>query len=125
VHSRRTLAPYLRRAEIAYSVVIVLYLLLLWWRPTPQFGFARTVIVWFVLALVGLEVLRRQAAREFPDAQPTHLLEALRGAVPRGPARVEPATSAGELERLARLHTDGSLDDAEFAAAKARVLGLA
>jgi hypothetical protein len=28
-----------------------------------------------------------------------------------------------ELERLVRLHTDGMLTDAEFAAAKARLLG--
>jgi hypothetical protein len=30
---------------------------------------------------------------------------------------------AGELERLARLRAEGALDDAEFAAAKAQVLG--
>jgi len=30
---------------------------------------------------------------------------------------------AGELGRLADLHRDGSLDDAEFAAAKSKILG--
>jgi hypothetical protein len=32
--------------------------------------------------------------------------------------------SADELERLAKLHADGALDDVEFAAAKARLLGM-
>ncbi len=123
VRARRAVSPYLRRADVAYPIVIGGYLLLLWWRPTPQFGFPRTVIVWFVLALLGLEVLRRQTAREFPDTEPTGLLETVREAVGhRRAPRSEGAT--GELERLAGLHTTGSLDDTEFAAAKAHVLGL-
>src|SRR5262249_33151533 len=52
---RHELAPYLRRPEIAYSALVIGYLLLLWWRPTPQFGFPLTVVIWFALALVGLE----------------------------------------------------------------------
>jgi hypothetical protein len=72
VHARRDLAPYLRRPEVAYSVLVVGYLLLLWWRPTPQFGFPRTIVVWFLLAVLGLEVLRRQTAREF--RMPTPLI---------------------------------------------------
>jgi hypothetical protein len=78
VATRRALSPYLRRPEIAYSALLVGYLLLLWWRPTPQFGFWRNVLVWFGLAVLGLEVLRRQAAREFPDTQPKGLVETAR-----------------------------------------------
>jgi hypothetical protein len=120
--ARRALAPYLRRAEIAYSAVVIAYLLLLWWRPTPQLGFARDVIVFFVLAIVGLEVLRRQAAREFPDVEAPDLGAAIHGLLSRRPQRVagDPGT---ELERLARLHQAGSLDDDEFAQAKSLVLG--
>ena len=39
-------------------------------------------------------------------------------------AEAPPSDSIAELERLARLHESGALTDQEFAAAKARVLGL-
>jgi hypothetical protein len=124
VASRRALAPYLRRPEIAYSALVVGYLLLLWWRPTPQFGFLLNVVVWFALAVLGLEVLRRQAAREFPDTEPDELFATLRGVLGRGRARRGVESEAADLERLARLHADGALDDREFAAAKARLFGV-
>jgi len=122
--ARHALAPYLRRAEVAYGTLVIGYLLLLWWRPTPQFGFPLTVVVWFALALLGLEALRRQAAREFPDAEPKDLSEALRRFVGKVEARRETASTAGELERLAELRREGLLDEAEFKSAKARLLGL-
>jgi hypothetical protein len=122
VATRRSLSPYLRRPEIAYGALVVGYLLLLWWRPTPQLGYPRNVILFFVLALLGLEVLRRQAAREFPDTEPTGLVETARGAVGEARRRRAPESSVAELERLARLHSEGALDDAEFATAKAQLL---
>jgi hypothetical protein len=117
--ARRGLAPYLRRPEIAYGTLVVAYLLLLWWQPTPQFGFLRNVVIFFVLALAGLEVLRRQSAAEFPDARPGEATASLRGAL--ASIRRPPASNGRteELERLARLHAQGDLDDAEFASAKA------
>ena len=39
-------------------------------------------------------------------------------------AEAPPSDSIAELERLARLHESGALTDQEFAAAKARALGL-
>jgi hypothetical protein len=121
--SRQWLAPYLRRPEIAYGAVLLGYLLLLWWKPTPQFAFLINVVLFLVLLLVGLEALRRLAAREFPDAQPGDVAVAIPGVPARSSAPAPPpATDAGELERLAKLHADGTLDDAEFAAAKAKVL---
>lgn len=121
--SRQWLAPYLRRPEIAFGTVVVAYLLLLWWQPTPQFGFALDIVIFFVLALIGLEVLRRQTAREFPTAEAASPLAAIRSAL--SSSRKPPASgdTTAELERLARLHADGQLDDAEFQAAKARLLG--
>jgi hypothetical protein len=116
--ARQELAPYLRRPEIAYSTLVVGYLLLLWWRPTPQFGFLLTVVIWF-----GLEALRRQTAREFPDAEPKHLSEALRPLVAQFEARRRTESAANELERLADLRREGLLDDSEFKTAKARLLG--
>jgi hypothetical protein len=40
------------------------------------------------------------------------------------PAAAPPSDSIAELERLARLHESGALTDQEFAAAKARALGI-
>jgi Short C-terminal domain len=124
VAARRLLCPYLRRPGIAYGSLVVAYLLLLWWRPTPQFGFPVTALVWFALAVLGLETLRRQTVRQFPDVEASHPVAAVRAHLPRraGAAGAGQGT-ADQLERLARLHTQGLLDDAEFAAAKAQVLG--
>jgi hypothetical protein len=67
--AREFLAPYMSGAG-AYAVTIVGYLLLLWWRPTPQFGYWVNVIIFFVLLMIGTEVLRRQLAREHPQPAP-------------------------------------------------------
>jgi uncharacterized membrane protein YebE (DUF533 family) len=40
------------------------------------------------------------------------------------PAAPAPADSTAELERLAKLHESGALNDEEFAAAKSKLLGL-
>jgi Short C-terminal domain len=40
------------------------------------------------------------------------------------PAAPAPGDSTAELERLAKLHESGALNDEEFAAAKAKLLGL-
>ena len=48
-------------------------------------------------------------------------------AAPAAPApapAAAPADSTAELERLAELHESGALNDEEFAAAKAKLLGL-
>jgi hypothetical protein len=57
-----------------------------------------------------------QAAYANPQAAPPQAAPA-----PAGPA---PADSTAELERLAKLHESGALTDEEFAAAKAKLLGL-
>jgi hypothetical protein len=45
-------------------------------------------------------------------------------APPPAPAASAPTDSTAELERLAKLHESGALNDEEFAAAKAKLLGL-
>jgi hypothetical protein len=65
IQARQALAPHLRGAGI-YAATIGGYLLLLWWRPTPQFGYWLNVLIFFVLLMIGTEVLRRQLAREAP-----------------------------------------------------------
>jgi hypothetical protein len=121
--TRRVLAPYLRDPWLAYGVFAAIVLLLVAWAPTPAARDWVTVILLTASAAFGLEVLRRQAAREFPDAE--------RGDTPwwSMPHRGEPAPSVSEedarlerLSRLAELHASGALDEAEFAREKERVL---
>jgi hypothetical protein len=64
---RRTLAPGLERRSVGYGALLLLLLLLFWWSPTE--GFHRLPISILIIALfvLGFEVLRAQAIREFPD----------------------------------------------------------
>jgi hypothetical protein len=45
-------------------------------------------------------------------------------AAPQAPAAAEPASMIDQLNQLAALHQQGALTDAEFAAAKAQLLGI-
>jgi hypothetical protein len=65
---RRFLAPYLRdRPVVVYSVVAVLFLLWLTIMPgINNLGQVIVVVILALLAVFGVELLRRQTAREFP-----------------------------------------------------------
>jgi hypothetical protein len=65
---RRFLAPYLRdHPVVVYSVVAVLFLLWLAFMPgINNLGQVLVIVLLAVLAVVGIEVLRRQTVREFP-----------------------------------------------------------
>ena len=65
---RRVLAPYLRdHPVVVYAVVAVLFLLWLAFIPgIENLGQVLVIVALAVLAVVGIEVLRRQTAREFP-----------------------------------------------------------
>jgi hypothetical protein len=66
---RRFLAPYLRDHPVAiYSVVAVLFLLWLSFLPgINNLGQVLVIVVLAALAVVSVEILRRQTAREFPS----------------------------------------------------------
>jgi hypothetical protein len=77
---------------------------------------ARTAVVAGTATAVSGRVQRRQAARwEQEDAQ-----QYQEQAPP--PAEEEDATA--QLQNLAQLHSQGVLTDEEFAAAKAKILGI-
>jgi hypothetical protein len=71
---RRFLAPYLREQPVVvYAVLAFIFLLWLTLLPTiNNIGQVLVVLVLAALAVVGVEILRRQAAREFPDATTTY-----------------------------------------------------
>jgi hypothetical protein len=68
VSLRRVLAPSLRDHPVAvYTVVAVVFLLWLSFIPgINNFGQVLVMIALAVLAVVGIGILRRQTAREFP-----------------------------------------------------------
>ncbi len=150
--TRRSLAPYLRdRPDITFGIAVVALLLLFAWGPIDATQKLTGILLITVLLLFGVQMLRRQTAVEFPDAQYVGGMDALRrgmadvrGSLTRGRdslrAGVAEHTGGGHgrhehdaagagagdsverLERLASLHAGGSLTDDEFAAAKRELL---
>jgi hypothetical protein len=81
---------------------------------------ARTAVVAGTATAVSGRVQRRQAARYDQQDQAAYDAEQ---AAQAPPAPEEPDQTA-ELQNLANLHTQGVLTDEEFAAAKAKILGI-
>ena len=134
VATRRNLAPYLREPRFAWGAFGLVVLLLVAWGPTPAFRQPVLALVLIGLLALGLEALRRQTAREYPDARREdsfpRLREWARGIGRRRPRA--PAPEAGppaaadarldRLERLGRLRDEGLLDAAEYQQEKTKVL---
>jgi hypothetical protein len=79
---------------------------------------ARTAVVAGTATAVSGRVARRQAARyDDQDAQ-----QYAQEPPPPAPAQEDDATA--QLQNLANLHAQGVLTDEEFAAAKAKALGI-
>jgi hypothetical protein len=85
-------------------------------------GVARTAVIAGTATAVSNRVSRRQYNRwaepdqaQYVEAQPAP------APAPAGGADQDPMD---QLQDLARLHTDGVLSDEEFAAAKAKILGI-
>jgi hypothetical protein len=93
-------------------------------------GMARTAVVAGTATAVSNRVSRRQAARwtEQAAASPPQPAPGVQDAAPAGPpAPAAPAVPAADdlttqLQKLGDLHAQGILSDAEFAAAKAKLL---
>jgi hypothetical protein len=142
---REALAPALRyHLASSYGAVAILYLLLLAWGPTPAMRKPLGILLFAVLIVLGVEVLRRQVAREFPDAQSGDSWARLKKwgsgarasmsrhgdaaeaqpALPRDTVKESDAVSTrfDDLEQLASLHDRGVLSDDEFASQKTLVL---
>jgi uncharacterized membrane protein len=126
--TRRWLAPFLVRPELAFGAAALLFLLLILWGPTVQTRRLHLVVAAAILLAIGVEILRRQTAREFPDAATADLGASARSTLDRmrrspAPAAPAPDPRLAALEQLQRLHDQGALTDEEFAAEKARLLG--
>jgi Short C-terminal domain len=136
---RRSLAPFLReRPGMAYGVLAAILLLIVLWGPIPATRKVIPVLIIFILAFLGLYLLRNETAREFPDAREGDTTDALRtrasattGAMRRRASQIthshsDPSARSEDrivrLERLAAMHDSGALTDEEFASEKATLL---
>jgi len=132
---RKAAAPELRESPgVAYTAAGGLLLALVIWGPTPAFRQLAWILLFAALLALGVTVLRRQTAVEFPDVQRGDAMreqrerrEAARarksaaGAPTASPAGPAPSQAIDHLERLAALHNSGQLSDTEFATAKTRI----
>jgi hypothetical protein len=82
---------------------------------------ARTAVVAGTATAVSGRVARRQAAR-YDQQEPQQYAQEPQYAQ-QPPAQAEDDATA-QLQNLAALHTQGVLTDEEFAAAKAKILGI-
>ncbi len=133
--TRRWVAPGLRDRVWAYVGLAIVALVLLLTGQVADF--ARFLFVALVVALgaTWIELTRRQTLHEFPDSDaPALIADArsrlgewwadLRAAAPARTTGTAPVTDiTASLAALADLHVRGELTDAEYASAKARVLG--
>ena len=120
VGTRRWVGPWLARPGLAWGVFAAVLVLVVWALPLQRF---LTTAILVVLACVGFEIARRQAAAEY-EAEGGEAARP-RVSVPFGrPAAPAQATPVEELERLARLRSDDLLTEEEYAAAKGRLLGV-
>jgi Short C-terminal domain len=127
-------------------VVGAVLLLVVLWGPTPAFRNVWWILVFAALLALGVTMLRRETAREFPEiehGQALHDLQAQRAhsragqsaspAVPSTQATVgnsgttarSPAPSLGRvetLERLAALRDRGAITNDEYQAEKTHVM---
>lgn len=90
---------------------------------------ARTAVVAGTATAVSGRVAHRQASKynEQAEAQAYEQQQQAAAAAPPAPAAPAPAPQddqMAQLQNLAQLHTQGVLSDEEFAAAKAKVLGI-
>ena len=84
---------------------------------------ARTAVVAGTATAVSGRVARRQA-NKYADQDAQYVQQqtaaAAQGAVEAAPAE----DSTAQIQQLAQLHASGALTDEEFAAAKAKILGI-
>ena len=128
---RRGLAPALENRVWAYVVLALVVLFLFFTSEVSDFARFLILLLLAALGATWIELTRRQALTEFPDAGDGTLIadtrarmtgwwESLRSS---GGTTAAPGTDvAGRLASLADLHAQGHLTDEEYASAKARVL---
>src|SRR4051812_23302835 len=76
---RRALAPPMReRPAMVYGAVALVYVLVLLWGPTYATRKLWGIVLLGALVALGVEILRRQCVREFPDAKAGEITERMK-----------------------------------------------
>ena len=130
---RLAIAPFLReRPAGTYAVTLTVMALVFLWNPIHATGTPAGIIVFTALALLGTFVLRREAHREFPDAQAGDTTRRIRARYEarrqsRRQTNAAPASASGssvadQLQQLTQLRDQGALTAAEYQAAKTHLL---
>ena len=136
---RRAITPYLRQPAYAYGGLAFLLVLLFWWDPVIATHRLVPSLLLILFSAIGVEALRRQVIREFPEHVTTHSAEGIAQAMwsrmqeareARIARRAQPAAVAAgggdakldALERLAKLRESGVLTDEELANEKRRIM---
>ena len=129
---RRELAPLFHNRVAAYSLLVLLVLLVFLWAPTEGTQRLAPSILLLILMIVGFEALRHKTVADFPDetwaAAGERWRERYASARSSRSGGGDAAADADEeriqqLERLKGLRESGVLDDDELAAEKKRILG--
>jgi hypothetical protein len=109
---RRAAAPVLRAPAVSYgALAVVLAIIVFWWAPTPATRNPALALLLCALIALGFEGLRRQTAREFPDADfgAAQRRSRERLALAAHALRQRTATGAGAVVKKAGPHrADGS-----------------
>jgi hypothetical protein len=145
IASRKALAPSLRdHPAVAYVAVGGVLALVVLWGPTPALRNIWWILVFVALLALGVTMLRRQTAVEFPDIESGQALRDFRekragareaaaaqlaaaGTRAGGPAVATAPPAPGSarvdsLERLAALRDRGAITDGEYQAEKTLVI---
>jgi hypothetical protein len=133
---RRGVTPYLRQPRFAYAGLAVVLAVIFWWSPTEATERLVPSLLLIAVLALGVELLRRQVIREFPDrvtmwspeGTARQLAQRMRE---RRERRVATGTAVqasahdqrlAQLERLAELRESGVLSEDELADEKRRIL---
>lgn len=96
-------------------------------RPGLLGTMARTAVISGTATAVSGNVTRRQASRAQARAMPVQQAPVYAEPAPAPPAQVTPASGGDDfmakLTQLGEMRAAGLLDDTEFAAAKAKLIG--
>jgi membrane protease subunit (stomatin/prohibitin family) len=84
---------------------------------------ARTAVVAGTATAVSGRVARRQA-RRYSDQDAQYVQQQTAAATQGAYAAPEEEDATVQIQKLAKLHDSGALSDEEFAAAKAKILGI-
>jgi len=120
--SRRALAPWLREQRgVTYGVVGFVVLVLILWAPLHWMQLPIPVLVMILLVILGVELLRRQTMREFPDAPLPDLGErmAALGASAKGAAQKGGTAVTGAVTSARDSARDRHAERSAAAAARA------